>query len=562
MMASNLTLQATFMDTNRPTVSITNLVSGQRVSNAVITVSGKAADNWQVTGVNVQANYGGWTSAVGTNNWSARLNLTAGTNLVQAYAVDNSGNVSLTNTIKINYVPSSPLTVQIVGAGSVTPNYNGACLAIGSTYMMTATASNGFAFYYWGGGVTMTTNKTLTFTMSSNLSITANFRDVTKPAMPAITFPVANQKWSNATITVTGKASDNVGVTDVGVQINNGGWVAAGTINGFANWTATNLPVSFGTNIIQAYAMDAAGNVSPTNVVRFVANGVPGPNMVLIPAGSFTMGTDDEPAWWEDHPTHTVNLSAFYMEKYDVTYELWQQVFNWAVAHGYAFNYAGTGKAANHPVLRVDWFDCVAWCNARSEMEGRVPAYYTDATQTKVVRWTSDCGYLTNDCVKWHSGYRLPTEAEWEYAARGGLSGQRFPWGNTISWSQANYRRDIPGYVPAYDLGTGWGFNPAFTNGVWPYTSPVDYFAPNGYGLYDMAGNVNQWCWDQWGDYSSASQTDPHGPSFDPTYAERMYRGGAFDWYGQACWTAIRSSSSPGMNNGDVGLRCVLPAGQ
>jgi formylglycine-generating enzyme required for sulfatase activity len=208
--------------------------------------------------------------------------------------------------------------------------------------------------------------------------------------------------------------------------------------------------------------------------------------------------------------------------------------------------------AANHPVQAIDWYDCVKWCNARSEMEGRTPAYYTTAAQTAVYR-TGDLN-LSNACVNWNGGYRLPTEAEWEKGARGGLSGQRFPWGATISESQANYYSTNTYF---YDL-SDTGFNPIFdTGGI--CTSPVGYFAPNGYGLYDVAGNVSQWCWDWYGTYPGGS--DPRGAT---TGSGRVARGGSW-WDHGAVYdrTANRFDLNPyGTTWYGVGVRCVLPAGQ
>jgi len=321
-----------------------------------------------------------------------------------------------------------------------------------------------------------------------------------------------------------------------------------------------------GKHVVWNAGTDLTALYFPNVKVRVTADDSGAPaGMAIIPAGSFIMGNCMDPSEGSSSelPLHTVYVSAFYMDKYDVTKALWDSVYQWASNHDYNFDNPGSGKAANHPVQTIDWYDAVKWCNARSEKEGLNPCYYTSAGQTVVYR--SGQFNLTNACVNWAAnGYRLPTEAEWEKAARGGASGQRFPWGNTINQSRANYYSYWSGGVPyyPYDVNSTSGYHPTFaTNGA-PYTSPVDYFSPNGYGLYDMGGNIWQWCWDwmdgSWYSNAGATQTDTRGP--DGALGYRVLRGGIWNSGAVYACCALRDNNfNPSSTYNFIGFRCVLP---
>jgi formylglycine-generating enzyme required for sulfatase activity len=317
---------------------------------------------------------------------------------------------------------------------------------------------------------------------------------------------------------------------------------AGGLLNGTPS-TATNTTVT-----IQVKGNNGRTSSRTYAFAVFTTN-----EMAFIPAGTFDMGDAKGDGYAFEVPVHSVSVNAFHMDVRLVTWAQWREVRDWGLAHGYTdLADVGAGKADDHPVQSVSWVDCVKWCNARSEKELRTPVYYLDTAKTQVYRTGLAGVYLSADKILGSAnGYRLPTEAEWEYAARGGLAGQRFPWGDTIAQDQANYRSS--GF-PEYDVNPATGYHPAFNDGIEPYTSPVNTFAANGYGLRDMAGNLWQWCWDWFGEYSADAQVNPLGSDAG---SYRVYRGGSWDYDADAARVAYRGYFWPDYWLERTGFRTV-----
>jgi formylglycine-generating enzyme required for sulfatase activity len=222
---------------------------------------------------------------------------------------------------------------------------------------------------------------------------------------------------------------------------------------------------------------------------------------VYVQGGTFEMGKDLGIAAIGDYtPVQTVTLTSFYMGKYEVTQGQYQAVMGTLPSWFDDENYVH-GKGNNYPMYYVSWYDTIEFCNKLSVLEGLTPYYTINKKQADPNNTNNE------DTIKWlvtpntsANGYRLPTEAQWEYAAKGGNTGETFTYAGSDTASDVAW------------FNTGINVKEAGTK------------APNGLGLYDMSGNVWEWCWDWYEDYSSGTQTNPMGAS---SGFSRVWRGGS-----------------------------------
>jgi len=344
--------------------------------------------------------------------------------------------------------------------------------------------------------------------------------------------------------------------------------------------TATfTLPPGLGSSVIgltvhHAFvALDLTGGVTMASnavLVDLVASPTPS-GTVQIPAGRFVMGDHHGLGGTDELPLHTVALDSFHMDAYETTNKEYRDYLNSAYAQGLIEVTGGvvykagggqpycntdssnatsrivwngstfaveTGKL-DHPMCDVSWYGAVAFANWRSTQEGLAPCYDLSI-------W--HCNFSAN-------GYRLPTEAEWEYAARGGQHNPytAYPWGDLIDGSHANF----------------WPSGDPYEAGENPWTTPVGYYdggqspsgvdMANGYGLYDMAGNTWEWCedWYSAGYYGASSGSNPHGP---PSGLARVKRGGSWNFNDYHSRCASRSYVFPDTRAHYLDFRLVRAA--
>jgi formylglycine-generating enzyme len=270
-------------------------------------------------------------------------------------------------------------------------------------------------------------------------------------------------------------------------------------------------------------------------------------DLVKVPGGRIILG-------WTGiaNPLHKVSVKTFYMAKYEVTYGLWTKVKDWAVAHdASAYPFINEGKKGNdnspektnlHPVTAVCWYDVVLWCNALSEMSGLSKVYMIDDMSADANNNNLSDPYKWRVTADWSAtGYRLPTEAEWEYAARF-ING--FSWRPGDQWSGDKTADTVSWY-------TGNAMGTTHERGA---DKRPGKDSANSLGIYDMSGNVQEWCWDWYAAYGNFPESDPRGPL---TGSRRIFRGGSWGFNSYYCKISVRNDFNPSQADDLFGFRVV-----
>ena len=447
-----------------------------------------------------------------------------------------TGNASITLTVK--WTANTLSITYDNGGGSGSAPSSPASAAYGTSITMPANPYNrtGYTFTGWvvsGTGSTSGTYAVGTSKAVSDLSTSINTGNasITLTAswnVNTLTISYANGGGTGSAPTSPTSAVYGTNVTMPASTYSRTGYTFAGwEVSGTGSVTGThNAGASVAVSALSTTI--ASGDASITLTAKWIID------MVYVPGGSFEMGE----VGIDNGPVHTVTLSSFYLGKYEVTQEQWTAVMG--NNPSYFTGSPASGEVQNkRPVERVSWYDALVFCNKLSMREGLSPAYRisgsTDTEDWGTVPTINDSTWDAVEVVAGSNGYRLPTEAQWEYAAKGGNGS---PGNYTYSGS------DTVDDVAWYESNSG------------NKTHEVGKKAPNGLGLYDMSGNVFEWCWDWYGSYPSGAQTNPEGAD---SGSVRVLRGGSWDYSAVFTRSFFRYYYYPIIRYSDIGFRLVRP---
>jgi len=254
---------------------------------------------------------------------------------------------------------------------------------------------------------------------------------------------------------------------------------------------------------------------------------------IPVEGGTFRMGSPEDENWRIDDETpHEVTVAPFFIDPYETTQAEWEAVMG---------TNPSTFTGEKLPVENLSWLDAIQYANARSKAAGLTPAYAIDGES---VTWNRAA-----------DGYRLPTEAEWEYACRAGTA-TPFNLERSLDANDANFYGHYP-----YEIEENYFDDSVLEARPGEYrgkTVDVGSFAPNAWGLYDMHGNVNEWCWDWYGPYDTENTDNPTGPE---SGTRHVYRGGGWNDFGKNMRSAYRAAGQADMKSYNLGVRLVRNAG-
>ena len=385
-----------------------------------------------------------------------------------------------------------------------------------ATRPTTDPARNGYTFTGWfdaasGGSVyNFGTEVTAAIELYAQWTPTLTIRGLSPADGSATTDITPTFSWD----TVPGAAGYELRIADSQPGLENATTVS---VTGTSYTPSAALTIGQ-THYWKVRAKDWAGQYGDWSAVHSLEVQLPSPDFVHVVGGTFQMGSTESEAGSDESPVHSVTVDSFYMAETELTFD---QYDAYCTAAGISkLDDSGWGRGSR-PVINVSWYDAVKYSNWLSEQEGLTPAYEINGTS---VSWNQSA-----------NGYRLPTEAEWEYVARGGAQSNGYKYSGSNNLDEVGWYWDNSGYK----------------------TQPVKGKKANELGLYDMSGNVWEWCWD-WYDsyyYSSSPGANPTGPS---SGSYRVLRGGGLFDDSSILRVAFRSGSSPGSSD-DIGFRLVRP---